>query len=549
MSRRAMSILIALTGTAICTDPLQAQSPDAAPLLLTNGNIITLDDGNRMAESLLIHRGRIVAVDDESHELAVEAETIDLGGRTVVPGLIDSHMHFLRATLRPGHDMRSVEAATSIEALLEAIRERSAAVPRGEWVTAIGGWDPVQFRGENRFPSKAELNRASPEHPFLMFLRANGPAVTNDMGITRLLEAGINVGDDGMIGQGRPAIAAFDFLKSLQTAADRVRGAVEYMRHANSLGLTTIRDVAGTERPGAQLFDPDTDYDTVLKLWRDDKLTIRTRLMFMSWDENIGDGSGDTAFEQRLRNAFPGFGDDMLRVVGVGEHLVSSPGNPEFANAVLLAAQGGWPVEIHSSAPADNAMHIDAFEAAHAVSPITDLRWSMTHVQQITPDIATRLKALGGGVTVQVHRYLNRGSIDNNQGGPPLRMLVDLGVPVGGGTDSTNAQPMNPWISIYYMVSGRNVGGYAVNEGQELSRLEALRTYTLGSAFFSHDDHALGSLEVGKYADLAVLSDDYLTVEEDAIRELRSVMTVLGGEVVYADPTAALVDAIPVDLQ
>ena len=265
--------------------------------------------------------------------------------------------------------------------------------------------------------------------------------------------------------------------------------------------------------------------------------------MFMSWDEDIGDGSGDTDFEQRLRNAFPGFGDDMLRVVGVGEHLVSSPDNPEFAQAVMLAAQGGWPVEIHSSAPADNAMHIDAFEAAHAASPITDLRWSMTHVQQITPEIAERLRALGGGVTVQVHRYLNRGNIDSNQGGPPLRMLVDLGVPVGGGTDSTNAQPMNPWISIYYMVSRKNVGGYAVNKGQELSREEALRTYTLGSAYFSHDDHEIGSIEVGKYADLAVLSDNYLTVAEDDIRELRSVLTLLAGEVVYSDPAAGLINA------
>lgn len=505
-------------------------------LLLVNGKVITLDDKNSIANSVLIHRGRIVAVGDESGELASSADVIDLGGRTVIPGLFDSHMHFLRATLRPGHDMRTVESATSIDELLDAIRARTETVPKGEWVTAIGGWDPIQFVGENRLPTLAELNNASPHHPFMIFLRANGPAVTNKLGRVLFLDGGIEVGADGSIAQGAQSIAAFDYLKSLQTETDRQRGAVEFMHHANSLGLTSIRDVAGTERPGAQLFSPDRDYDTMLSLWRNDKLTIRTRLMFMSWDEEIGDGNGDSAFEQRLRNSFMGFGDDMLRVVGVGEHLVSNPSNPAFAQATKLAALGGWTVEEHSGRPAENQAHIAAYEAANEVAPIAELRWSLTHVQQITPEIAERLNALGAGVTVQVHRYYNRGNLDSNQGGPPLRMLVDLGLPVGGGTDSTNAQPMNPWYMIYYMVSGKNVGGYAVNAGQELTRLEALRIYTLGSAWFSRDEMDLGSIEVGKFADLAVLNDDYLTVPEDDIRGLRSVLTLLGGEIVYVDP-------------
>jgi predicted amidohydrolase YtcJ len=537
ISRKVLLLSLAL----VLNGQVVAQATDEeAPLLLVNGKIITLDEQDSIADSVLIHDGQIVAVGDESGDIASGAQVIDLGGRTVIPGLFDSHMHFIRATLRPGHDMRTIEFASSIEDLLDAIRSRAETVPDGEWITAIGGWDPIQFVGENRFPTIGELNSASPKHPFLIFLRANGPAVTNDRGRDLLLGGGIDVGDDGSIGQGRPSIAAFEYLKSLQTEDERRRAAIEFMHHANSLGLTSIRDVAGTERPGAQLFEPDHDYDTMLGLWHDDRLTIRTRLMFMSWDEEIGDGSGESAFEQRLRNSFMGLGDDMLRVAGVGEHLVSSPSNPAFAQATKLAAQRGWTVEEHSGSPSDNQAHIAAFEGAHEVAPITDLRWSLTHVQQITPDIAERLKALGAGVTVQVHRYLNRGNLDNNQGGPPLRMLVDLGVPVGGGTDSTNAQPMNPWISIYYMVAGKNVGGYAVNAGQELTRLEALRVYTLGSAWFSQDDDDLGSIEVGKFADLVVLSDDYLTVPEDDIRNLRSVLTLLGGEIVYADPVAGL---------
>ena len=292
------------------------------------------------------------------------------------------------------------------------------------------------------------------------------------------------------------------------------------------------------------MFDPYTDYQTLLDLWRNDSLDMRVRMMFISWDESVGDGTGNSEVEQHLRNNFMGFGDDRLRLAGIGEHVVSNSRGAEFAQVAKLAATKGWTLEQHSAQTAENNAHIAAFEAANDIASIEDLRWTLTHVQQITPEIAQRLKDLNAGVTVQVHRYLNRGNLaNNNQGGPPLRMLTDMGITIGGGTDSTNAQPMNPWLSIYYMVSGKDVHGNQVNEGQELTRLEALRTYTLGSAWTSKDETKIGSIEPGKYADLVVLNEDYLDVSEDDIRHLRSVLTLLEGSVVYSDPDITLTGA------
>lgn len=550
-------VLARLFVTGLCAAGLvHAQEQ---PLLLTNGKIITMDADESLATSLLIYRGRIIGVDDDSHPMLESARVLDLGGRTVIPGLYDSHMHFIRATLRPGHDMRGIEDTTSIAQLLQLIESTTENVPAGEFITGIGGWDPVQFAGENRFPTLQELDSVATRHPVYIHLRDAGPAVTNSLGKAILERAGIVVSEDGVVAEGNQsaaalqflgseqpeegigsAVAAFNFLKSQQSGADRSRGAVDFMRHANSLGLTAVRDQGGTTASGAQRFEPYEDYDVLLDLWRNDALTLRVRLMFVSADEHVGDGTGHSSAEQRLRNVFMGFGDDMLRVAGIGENIVTDSQGPAFVNVAKLSAQRGWTLEQHSSQPAENRAHIAAFEAANEVASIRDLRWSLTHVQQITPEIAQRLKNLNAGVTVQVHRYLNRGNLTNNQGGPPLRMLTDMGIPIGGGTDSTNAQAMNPWQSIAYMVTGLNAGGFAVNAGQELTRMEALRAYTMGSAWFSKDENDLGSLEVGKFADLAVLNEDYLSVSDSDIRHLRSLLTLVNGEVVYADAAAGL---------
>ena len=516
------------TGTLILCLAFSVSAQEPA-LLLTNGNIVTLDSNDNVANSVLVRNGRVAAVGNNLQAPA-GAEVIDLQGHTMIPGLMDSHVHFIRAGLRPGFDMRDVESVRSIAELQDALSAKAASVPAGALITIVGGWSPVQL-AENRFPTVAELDEALPDNPVYIHLRAYGPAVTNSKGRDLFASGGIEIGDDGMIETREGAISAYDFLKSRQTFEQRQRNTRLLMAYVNGLGMTSVIDAAGTNRQGAQLLVPAFDYDPVLAVWKKGEMTVRVRPMFMSWDLEVGDGSGPSEVEERVRNSFMGFGDDMFRIAGLGEHTVNDSRSVQFYHSTALAARRGWLLQEHSGTAEENDYHIEAFEAAHAIAPISDLHWSLTHVHEIDREILDRLIALGAGVTVQNQRFY---STDADRSGPPYRLIVDSGIHVGAGTDSTVGHPMNPWYSIYYMVTGKNVLGDEINADQSISRLEALRLYTIGSAWFSHDENDLGTIEVGKHADFAVLSDDYFTVPEDRIPDLASVLTLVGGKVVHS---------------
>ncbi|HEY1287395.1 MAG TPA: amidohydrolase family protein [Burkholderiales bacterium] len=487
----------------------------AAPdVNLVNGRFLTMDARNRVASSIAIRDGRIARVGHPT-DLGPCGRTINLKGASVIPGLIDSHVHYIRCGINPGHEVRIIETATSIgeiQAMISA-RIRQLAVPQGDFITCVGGWN-VNGLAEKRLPTLAELDQAAPQHGVYLSTTGAGGAVTNSVGRAFFVSRGIAVNADGTLSSG-PAFAA---LQAAQTDASKLQGTAEAMDFAASLGMTMFQDHGGLS--GLQ------PYSYALTLWRRGELKVRVRPWFWS-----GDDTGVGVAETRILNDFNRVGDDVWRQLGIGERINTSTTNPLNADAWKFAAQQGWMVTQHSSTAAEIAFHISAYQAAAELGPIGALRWSLCHVNAISDAQIAAVKALGIGLNIQGTSYTsNPGAAPS---GPPFRKLLDAGIPCGGGSDATNVAAFNPWLMMSFMTTAKNNAGLVVNGDQTITRLEALRMYTLGSAYLSFDDAKLGSIEEGKLADLAVLSDDPLGVSEANFKRLRSTLTLQAGRIVH----------------
>jgi predicted amidohydrolase YtcJ len=497
--------------SAFAGSALDAAQRGASPadLLLTNGRFV--DGRGLVGSALSVKNGRIAGLGD-ARSLGPATRTIDLAGRTVVPGLFDAHVHYTRAGVNPGYEARRIERAFSIAELQETIAKRATSVPPGAFITCIGGWNHTQL-AENRRPTKAELDAAAPKHGVYISGTGGGTgAITNSVGSAFLTAKGVMVDDStGLVTSAQAAVAA---LQAVQTAEDRLRGTADLNAHANSLGLTGVINAGNFP-----------DQELALALWRQDKLTIRMRPAFPA--------DSPQEVETRVLNNFnqagKAVGDDLFRPAGFGERIGGNDTmSPQFEPTARMIAKHGWLLQQHSITPKENDFHLDAFRSIAREHPIDRLRWSIIHLQSIDEPRLKALKELGCGASAQTWTYLGTG------GGPPFRRIVESGIHAGVGTDSTNVSALDPWISLFYMTTGRNVAGMLTNDGQQVSRVDALRLYTEGAAWFSFDDHHVGSFIAGKYADLAVLSHDYLTVPEQTIRRIESVMTMVGGKVVHA---------------
>lgn len=539
----------ALAAVLLAAPSARAQAPDT---ILVNGKILTVDAQFSTREALAIRDGRIVALDTSANirKLAGrQTRVIDVQGRTVIPGLIDSHLHAIRAAQTFATEVNWTGAA-SIEEALVRITDASRAMKPGAWLIVAGGWNVQQFK-ENRRPTQAELVAAAPNNPvyvqlgygwsMLSPLAYKALNITTDADVPAggKMERDASGKPTGGISGGQGAIIAlFDKLPK-PTFDEQVAGTKKFFRELNRLALTGVYD------PGGNNLLPD-DYQAVFNVWKRGEMTVRVAYTL------CGQTPGAEFDELKsLTSMLPqGFGDDMLRFGGLGERITAAMNNnnrptdaekEKYYEIVRWAAGRGLTLTMHWNNDASVGQLLDIFERVNREIPIAPLRWSIAHLNDASPATLARMKALGMGWTVQDAMYFGGDGYVQQAGAaaarrvPPVQTGTKAGVPIGGGTDAHRVASYNPFTSLQWFLDGRTVGGTAIRGPEETpSRAEALRFYTLGSAWFSFDDGKRGSLEVGKLADLAVLSKDYMTIPVGEVHTIESLLTMVGGKVVYA---------------
>ncbi len=503
-------------------------------LVLVNGRIHTMDAKNTVVTTVTIRNGRFTAVGGTAPRAAAGRRIIDLRGRTVVPGIIDNHNHIVAMGNRPGYHT-PLENAASIADVQAIIAARIAGAPKGAWITTIGGFHRNHLVGPTempRFPTLAELDKAAPNNPVWISEGFSGPSVTNSAG-KKFFESQtppIPVGADGAMAAGPQSTGRALLLlrQTLLNDTERRRGAIDAMNYGLSLGVTTHLDqgvfqATNTPSDGAAHEDNFSFQLPFVVLSREGRLPARLRINYLHQD----DTPELITLRERVKNTIPFFGDDMVRTGGIGEFIA---GGKAFQEAAKLLARAGWRAEVHSLSQKDFIQEIQDYEAANKEASIANLRWVVAHVPFITEEYVNRLKAIGGGLSLTSWRYL---AGTPQQNGPPFKMIVANGIPAGMSSDGMQIAPMNPWIHMYYAVTGKNARGVVINGDQTISREQVLKLYTASNGWFLREENQLGSIEVGKLGDVVVLNHDYFKVPEEDIKKTSSVMSVVGGKIVH----------------
>jgi predicted amidohydrolase YtcJ len=579
MKSAAAGAAAAASGTMLA-GKAQAKSPHTDPdVILINGRIHTMDAKNTIASSVAIKDGRFIEVASgrpDSHE-GRKTRVIDLRGRTVVPGIIDNHNHIVLMGNRPGFHT-PLENAHSLSEALAIYAARAKGAPAGKWITTIGGFhsnhlyvNPLD-KTTGRLPNLTELSEAAPNNPVFISIGFTGPATTNSAGraiLNGLVVDGtaISVGADGSISTAQQAAArALLFLRRTlldpnnpNTPAERRRSTVDAMNYATSIGVTTHIDqgafqatntVAGGD--GAAHEDNFTMHFPFLEIYEQGRGTIRLRINFLHMETD----NATPELVQRLKNAFQFLGNDLVKTGGIGEFIAQGTAVPgRFLDAARKVAAANWRAEVHSlgrrasatSAPPDYELEISAFETVNKEFPgvVGDKRWVIAHVPGITKEWIDNFKAIGGSLSLTGFNFLNGGLQTNPlspYAGPPFRLILDSGIHTGLSSDGMQIAPMNPWIHMYYATTGINARGQPINNNpavvspladQRIKRQEALELYTSRNGWFLREENDLGTIEVGKLADLVVLNQDYFTVPDEQLKRINSILTVVGGNIVH----------------
>ena len=508
-----------------------------ADLILRNGKIATVDDRFAIVQAIAVRAERVIAAgsNEEIGKLAGPAtRTIDLRGRTVLPGLIDNHAHYLRAAEYWHREVR-LDGVTSRKQALELIAAKAKASAPGEWVLVLGGWSLEQFADSQADFTREELDQVAPNNPValqLIYFRI----YTNSAGLKAL-------GVDAPTGvlNGAPAVRA-TLSKLGEVANDRmITNARTLMADLNRVGVTSFIDMGGRGFR-EKYFEP------FEALHRANALT--TRVFYYTWHEPETPEQVDGVVA-KIRQMKPFQGDDWFDQVGYGEtvffplhdNLLAAKASPapeglaQWRRIAQAVADQGMALHVHAQLRGSIEAFLTEIEAINKVRPIRGLRWSLAHADQLEAKDLDRLRRLG--MAVQIHsRPTIQGQLMMKIHGertfamPPMRLLQESGLPWGLGSDATAVTPTNPFYTLWFAVSGKMLGDGVVNR-ETITREQALIAHTRSNAYFMFQEANLGSLSPGKYADLVVLDRDYFTVPVDDIAAIKPVLTLIGGRAVY----------------
>jgi predicted amidohydrolase YtcJ len=538
-------LLFGLAGCSESSDPV-VENP-GVDWILTNGNILTVDEDFTIAQAMAIEDGVIVATGTEQELMAyagLDTEFTDLEGQTVVPGLIDNHMHFVRSTK---HWYRSVrwDAVKSRAEALEMVRQRAAQLPEGEWLMVMGGFIFDQFQDNSEIFTRAELDQVLPDRPLYIqegYSRAfvnsaalevagvtkdtdNNGLIKDDQGeLTGELRGG---GAYGLVDRHLPEPDESTWDNSVKLNIDE----------ALSMGLTAVYDVGGNTVTPAF-------YESVNRLADANQLKMR---VFYSLNEQNSNSNSAAEIMTEMRNNTPdleglrfaqfGYGETVYRPMRANPFVVSEEDREHFKNISITAVENGWQTNEHSSREVKISGMLDILEEVGASHPaMLDMRFTIAHTNGVQPESIERAKALGMVFAVHSSRRQSTLAASQNPASqPPAQVINDLGGTWGLGSDATTVGSPNPFHTIGWVVSGRNIAG-DITQPFTVSREDALRAHTATNAYILFREDHLGSIEPGKRADFVVLDRDYMTVPEEEIEDLYSVMTVVDGEIVYSAP-------------
>ena len=539
----------------------------SADLILFNGKLTTLDPANPNATAVAISDGVFTAVSTDAEVMKLkgsETKVVDLKGKRLIPGLNDSHLHLIRGGLNYLLELRW-DGVTSVADALDMLKAQVAITPAPQWVRVVGGFTEHQF-AEKRLPTLDEINAIAPDTPVFILhlydrallnaaaLRAVGYTAETPNPPGGEIQRDSQGNPTGLlIARPNAALLYATLGKGPRLSpTDQIVSTRHYMKELNRFGITSAIDAGG----GGQNY-PD-DYNIVDQLARNGQLTVR--IAYNLFTQNAGRELED--FQSWTRQVKPGQGDaetkGMYKHNGAGEMLVFSaadfedfvqprPDLPETMEDQLYGvvrhlAENRWPFRIHGTYDESISRFLDVFERVDREVPLDGLHWFIDHAETITQRNIDRIKALGGGIAIQ-HRMAYQGEAfvarygqKAGEATPPFKRMLDSGLPVGMGSDATRVASYNPWIGMAWLITGKTVGGLTLYPpANRVDRETALRLFTEGSSWFSTETGKKGALKVGQYADVAVPARDLMAIPETDIRNLYSILTIVGGKIVHAD--------------